>query len=81
MEWPEFHRDGTRNGEYTGVFYGRIGDNDTGNVARTREYGVLGMGARDYMGCAPMDGDGARDKHGCVFYQWSQLEGVWGECV
>ena len=38
-------------------------------MARTRKYGVLGMGTRDYMGRATMDGDGARDEYSRVFYQ------------
>ena len=64
VEWTKLRGDRTRNGEYTRLFYGRDGD-----VARIGEFRVLYMGARDYMGRAAVDGDGARDKHSRVFYQ------------
>ena len=66
MEWPELRCHGARNGEYTGIFYGRDGD---GDVARTGKLRVLYMGTRDYMGRAAMDGDRARDEYSRVFYQ------------
>ena len=47
----------------------------------TGKYGVLGMGARDNMGREAVDGDGARDEYGSVFDQWTQLAGMWCECV
>ena len=81
MEWPEFHRDGAWNGKYTGVFHGRVGDNDAIDVARTGELRVLDMGTRSDVGCATMDGDGTRDEHGGVFYQWAQLAGMRRKCV
>ena len=50
-------------------------------MGRTGEYGVLSMGTRDNMGREAVDGDGTRDEYGRIFDQWTQLAGMWGECV
>ena len=82
VEWSELYRDGTRNGEYTGEFHGcNVDGVGVGVVARTGEYGVLGLGSRDHMGREAVDGDGARDKHGGVFDQWTQLARMRCKCL
>ena len=89
MEWPELRGDGTRNGEYAGIFHGRHGDIEFDGrcgggsdcfMARIGEFGVLGMGSWDYMGRQTVDGDGTRHKHGGVFYQRQELARMWREC-